>query len=536
MATLYLLGSNPIWYFVDLVGLPLGAGYFATYNAQNPSQLKPVFEDPDGLFPFPYVDIPNTDLQGILIDENGTLGPIYFANDVPYLLTWFDSNGVQIDQVDNFTPGGGGGGDITEGINLTNLIVNGVFWRSNINAPVSGAQDVFLAPSAHAGFCSSTVPGNQPDIRFIKSNVLATDFLTFIPFTQGLSTLGQDVTPPVFLRYNCTSPGTGETFKYVQFPLSVDIQSTSGQNITTTIWARSNSGAATITLQYQQFFGDGGVASTPVLSTGSNFTLSANWTQFKYSETLPSIAGQTLGACQNTAIYLQVQYPLSQTSSIDIVKPGAYLSPLQLSPIVDYLTNDQIDAVISAPRVGDVRIAMNAFQPYGWVICNDETIGNPSSNATTRANFDTFPLFDLLWTDFVGNQTLAPMFNSSGTRVSYGESSVADFAANNQLSLTKILGRALSSAGQPSSGGSGNNWPIGTAQGEENHTLSINEIPSHNHPGSFIGGSSSTNVGAFVIRSDTNNVNQAVTVAAQGGGAAHNTIQPTAYFNVFLKL
>jgi len=534
MALEYLLAGNPIWYFADTVGRPLGSGYFATYNAQNPSQLKPVFEDPAGLFSWPYVNIPNTNLQGILIDENGTSGPFYFANDVPYLLMTFDENGIPQWTVDNFVPPvGSGGGDIVEAFDFTNLVVNNVFWRAEINAPVSGAANVFLCPGAHSNFCNSTVPNNQPDIRFIKSNTAATDTLTFIPFTPGINALPGDITPPIYLRYSCTAiGGGGETFKYVQHPISTDLQSTSGKQAVTTIWARCNSGANAITVQYRQFFGDGGGASPSVLSAGQTFNLTTDWEQYSFTDNIPSIAGKTLGACQNTALYLQIQYPLSQTTSIDFVKASSYLSTV--GPDIEYLTNDQIDAVINAPRVGDVRVALNQFQPYGWVICNDGTIGNPSSGSTTRANFDTFALFDCIWTNV--SATLAPMFTSAGVPVARGASSVDDYAANRRLSLTKVLGRALSSAGQPSTGGSGNTWPVGTAQGEENHTLTIAEMPNHDHPGSTIGSSTDVNAGSFVQRSNINNVALAVTVAPQGDGGGHNTIQPTAYFNVFLKL
>lgn len=71
---------------------------------------------------------------------------------------------------------------------------------------------------------------------------------------------------------------------------------------------------------------------------------------------------------------------------------------------------------------------------------------------------------------------------------------------------------------------------VGSAGGEANHILTIAEMPNHNHPGSSISplGTSTTvsppggNAGAQLLSGVTS-----VTVAAQGGGGAHNTVQPT---------
>jgi microcystin-dependent protein len=234
-------------------------------------------------------------------------------------------------------------------------------------------------------------------------------------------------------------------------------------------------------------------------------------------------------------LYIQAQYPLSQTTSIDFASLSCYLAPV--APNIDYLTHDQIDAVLNAPRTGDVRVSLNSFSPYGWVACNDGTIGNPSSNATTRANLDTFPLFDLIWNGV--SNTLAPLLNSAGSPTARGASSMSDFSANNQISLTKVLGRALSSTGLPSSGGSGNSWPLGTAQGEELHLLSLGEIPNHQHT-TLAGGLYTINqlAGSLSIPGGSTATTSQDTggIFNYPGESGHNTIQPTTYFNVFLKL
>ena len=53
MAITYAQASNPYWYFVDLTGKPAGSGQVFFYSSSNPDILKPVFQDPAGLIPYP---------------------------------------------------------------------------------------------------------------------------------------------------------------------------------------------------------------------------------------------------------------------------------------------------------------------------------------------------------------------------------------------------------------------------------------------------------------------------------------------------
>ena len=120
--TTYTLAPNPKWYFVNFSGLPLGAGYLATYSNLSPNTIKLVYQnnDPTNLMPWGYAPIPNSPgLQGIRIDANGTQGPFYFEYDTAnpldtYNLTSYDVNGVEQWNIPDFVPpdgGGGGGGE-----------------------------------------------------------------------------------------------------------------------------------------------------------------------------------------------------------------------------------------------------------------------------------------------------------------------------------------------------------------------------------------------------------------------------------------
>ncbi|WP_407166594.1 hypothetical protein [Bradyrhizobium sp. ORS 111] len=228
----------------------------------------------------------------------------------------------------------------------------------------------------------------------------------------------------------------------------------------------------------------------------------------------------------------------------------------------DFATKNYTDtAVASFFSTGDGKITLKNVADPGWVMSNDGTIGSLASGASTRANADTQALFTLLFNNI--SDTYAPIFTSGGgatTRAAQTNASSA-WAANCRMSLTKVLGRALASAG--SSGGPAGTWSLGQNYGEEVHTLSTTEMPAHRHsvfisdPGhthtsnapatafNFFqsGGVPAVNGGASaVINGATTGISitsgdgfSNVTLSA-GGGAAHNIMQPTSFWNVMVKL
>jgi hypothetical protein len=180
--------------------------------------------------------------------------------------------------------------------------------------------------------------------------------------------------------------------------------------------------------------------------------------------------------------------------------------------------------VDTAFTTGDVKLTIKTVADSGWVLMNDGTIGNASSGATSRANADTESLFTLLWTNCADAQCAV----SSGR----GASAAADFSANKTIALPKALGRALAAYGT----GSGlTARAMGATVGTETHTLSISEIPAHDHgvAGSYAmgaGGNTNTVGGSGSVSSGTNLISSA------GGGSAHNIMQPTVFLNVMIKL
>jgi hypothetical protein len=438
MSISYELAPNPKWYIADLVGRPLGGGSMFTYRSLNKTQRKFVFQDPAGVFPWP---------DPVLFDENGTQGPLYFKVDTDnpdetYYIEVYDSDGVLQWTIDNFLPSGGGGGSIiTTAISLDNLIINNVFWR-NIGATSNPITDTLLtlAPGPHAGLAETDSNGG-PNILFIKNNTNATDQISFLPFILGDTPLTGDVTPVDYLNYACTNTPSSETIKCIQFPITRSTQNLSNQDVAVTIWARGNSGTTTLTLQWRQFFGDGPGASPDVITLIDTINLNSSWVKYgPFQVTIPNVSTKVIGGCGNDALFLQVQYPLGASCNIDFTKPSVFLGNIAAEQ--DYQTYDMIDGVINTPRTGDIRTSLNSFSPFGWVPMNNGTIGDESSNATTRANIDTFPLYNLIWEMMQDNQVYAPMYTLAGIPISYTDP-ITDFTAHNQISLTKSLGLVL---------------------------------------------------------------------------------------------
>lgn len=532
MTISYSLAPNPHWVIIDnFDDLPPFAAIY-TYSSLNPSVFKPAYQDAGGNIPWG---------QPIVGFGNGTMPPIFWKfdsdnpSDLYYIQVWsgvqtpggtavmlWDFNGL----TGGGSGGGGGGGTITTNLDLENLVINGEFYHNVGNSSGSSvATQVTLAPSSHVGFCGIGAPGTgapAPDIIFAKGDQSASDAITFTNFTAGDSFFSPAPTPQQFVNYTCSVAGS-EAFKFIQFPIIRGLQNINNVNISVQMWNRLNSGNTNITLNLRQFFGNGtnGPSGDVLTSMGALNLTTSTWTKTQITSFLvPSIASKTIGNCGNDALFLQIGFPSSVLINLDFILPALYLG--NTNSAVDFHTTDFVDAIVNSPRTGDIRTSLNSFYPYGWVPMNDGTIGSANSNATTRANIDTFALFDLIWRTFQGNQTLAPMLTSASAPAAYGANSWTDFGNNNQITLTVQAGRVIA-------GVSGSHL-IGTIGGSDTHTNTIGEMAAHTHTynqtvagGSFLAGGGASSE----LSSST---------GSTGGGSAWDIRQPTVYQNIFIKL
>lgn len=247
------------------------------------------------------------------------------------------------------------------------------------------------------------------------------------------------------------------------------------------------------------------------------------------------------------------------------ISAANYKVVLKTSADVPIWTKDYVGIGSGGFTTGDVKTTFKSSADTGWVMMNDTSIGSAASSATGRANADTADLFALLWNNV--SDTYAPV---SGGR---GVSASADFAANKTLTLPKSLGRVLGGAGA----GSGlTSRSLGQSLGEESHVLTEAELASHTHmqdPHTHLqdahshrlavynganGNSSLAGALGFAYQDSAGNgngttaanntlgpsndptvaVNQNATATNQatGSGTAHNTMQPTLFLNIMVKL
>lgn len=193
-------------------------------------------------------------------------------------------------------------------------------------------------------------------------------------------------------------------------------------------------------------------------------------------------------------------------------------------------------------QTGDVMFLDISGTRAGWVRDNGRTIGSATSGATERANADVAALYTFLWTNF--SDAICPVTGGRGV------SAAADFSANKPIQLPDKRGRAaigLDDMGNAAAGRfagvpftSGNGTTPGSLGGEATHTLSVSELPSHNHTLTDLGHShpipytnNATGVGGdtkptasngsgFPGTFNSNSATTGINIAAAGGGATHN--------------
>jgi hypothetical protein len=313
-----------------------------------------------------------------------------------------------------------------------NYILNNIYWRNVGTLVTTTILNQVIAPSQHEGYVSFG------DIRFIKNIAGGIDSISFLPMT---TTLNGDITPEFYLNYNCTGAQAGETQKCIQYPISLHVDTLNSVQATVTIQAQNVAGNPNnyLTIYIWQYTGTGALSPSTLVPFGANggiITLGNTFDKYTITDFLPSSEGLTLGTGGDDALFLVVQYPLAVTSNINHTKPEIYLSTEV--PDNDFDTYDQVETIINSPRTGDYLITLSNAYRFGYVPANDGTIGNAASNATNRANADTWPLYSLIWSTFLNNW--APV--STGR----GANAYADFLAGKTITLTRSLGRVIAGA------------------------------------------------------------------------------------------
>ena len=461
--------------FVDKLGIPMANGTVTCYHDDSRTTLKNWYYQTGTPGLYTFLPLPNP----LTLSAAGTICDINGVDTIPFFYPYLESDESIIDKYyitivnefgtnqitrANFPYNVAEAGAVTTVTQFSNLIINNGFWRNvlpntvNSAPPQSiilstGGASTFLIPNINGNFAAIVSPSQHdgfstPDCQFIKNNLTANDAMAFVAFPlESQLLINGTNTPEYYVVFNCTQAGTNEIQKCFQFPISLHINNLANLNYTVSIQASSSS-SSTIELRLLQYTGAGTLSPTPTVIALSPITLTPTFNKYVLTDIFPSAAGLTLGVGNDDAFYLQVSMPMNTLCNVNFTKPSLYLTN-NVVPTVDYQSYDQVNAIISSPRSGDVRLSLNligvpytigpSFGSFGWVYANDGTIGSTASAATSRANNDTFILYYNLWTNVLN--AWAPV---SGGR---GASAIADFAANKTIGLPKQLSRLIGEAG-----------------------------------------------------------------------------------------
>lgn len=462
-----LLIAAPILqdYLVDKDGTPMAAGTITCYQDNSRTTLKNWYYQSGTPGNYTYIKLPNPltlSAAGTICDLNGvdTIPFFYPYSELddsvvqPYYITIV--NYTQTNQITRsnfpFLPSTGVNPNAAQPFD--NYIINNEFWRNIGTMVLTNILSTTVCPSQHDGF-------SNPDVMFMKNVGGGLDTVTFTKFPLSNTPLiSGDIQPEYYLNHTCSNTPTGETQKAYYFPISLHVNTLANVEFTATIQGQNvggtGTGQNTINLYILQYTGTGTTSPAPFLI--GSISLTTGWQKYEFTSIFPSTAGLTLGSGGDDALYLIVQMPLNMNCSINFCKPSIYLSAEV--PTNNFQTYDQIDTVINSPRTGDIRTSINSFYPFGWVPMNDGVLGLNAMSVVatstlpgyTRANADTWQLFNLLWNlaqpyDSGSNSNpVCQMYTNSGTALvatNYGANAYADFNANKALALTKMFGRVL---------------------------------------------------------------------------------------------
>lgn len=228
---------------------------------------------------------------------------------------------------------------------------------------------------------------------------------------------------------------------------------------------------------------------------------------------------------------------------------------MDVGPIVLRKTSALSNSITIAPNAGlasNYSLTLPAALPASTSLVQSDTSGNLSFISTAfilpagvmmMFAGTAIPTGWLACDGSVVSQsTYAALFAVIGTAFDTGGEGAGNFR------LPDLTRRTAVGAGGIGTAVLGN--VVGNSGGAESVTLAVSEIPSHNHggatgsstvgsqrnvSGSLTSGSNAVSANATFTSSTLNNSDHTHTISSQGGGGAHNNIQPSLVVNYIIK-
>jgi hypothetical protein len=200
--TQFIRAANPIWWLPDLTGLPLNDEYYAFFLTNDlPYVPQPVFQDPNGISPWPYI---------LQFQPSGTLpNNLYFDDTLVYRIEIRHGNNSSsplIWLIENFVPGGDGGSipSNTPFLDAENMITNPTFSDVYFTTPFTFTR---LTPG---NYSIPIGPGWRLDL--VGSGTIVLSQIAFPGFPQP-PTIGD---PNYYLHIDASSGGGFSSIKLIQ--------------------------------------------------------------------------------------------------------------------------------------------------------------------------------------------------------------------------------------------------------------------------------------------------------------------------------